>query len=943
MQGRGTPQPAMPGVPAPPTTPGRATGRGTVPAKEGPPTPCPATSGRGISPSGGSAGRATPINTPRTPGGPPPSTPTPRGRASGTAGPPAGPPHGRAALRPAFRSETASSLAAPTTSDTISSAVESLQLGTGGSGSLTERESGSGAPRGQHDSGFGRGATRGRMDQRREILKTRPSQITSKKGTLGSTNQLLTNHFQMEFARDWVLKQYRVDYGPDEDHLGLRKALLHQHAAQLGKYVFDGTVIYTPQTYSDPMELTSKSREDQIYSLTVRMVGEVSPDDYQYLHVMNIILRKCLEGLDLQLLGRNYFDPKAGVKLGQYKLEIWPGYMTSIRQHEQSVLVCCDSGVKIIRTDTALDEMKRIRDKGSMLKRLLGSIVITRYNNETYRVDDIDFNTTVKDTFKRKDGSEVSFKDYFFSKYKLKITDDRQPLLVSNPKPRDIRGGRTHPALLIPELCYMTGLGEEHQSDRVKQALAQHIRPIPDQRIETLLKFTKRMNGTEAVAKELAGWNMKMSSSILRIPARLFPPESIKQGENRPPVSYGVDDADWGRSFRNFKMLKSVNLSKWAVVAPLEMKDLVEAFVPMLPKVGAGLGFGISQPLITYLPNKLQSTYVAKLQELAQKKPGLIMVVIESDDVYKAVKKTLYVENAIPSQVMRKATLTKSKGLMSIATKVAIQMAAKLGAEPWGVVSMPKDTMVVGYDSYHDTASKGKSVGAVVASLNNDMTRYTSSCEFHANNEELLDHMRGSFFKAIQAYKAANGNLPSRIIVYRDGVGDGQIEYVKEGEITGIKAVFEQFNFNPKLTFVIVSKRINARFFKPLAQGKATNPPSGTIIDDVVTLPERYDFFLISQSVRQGTVNPTSYNVIQDESGWSPDNLQRLTYKLCHLYFNWPGTVRVPAPCQYAHKMAYLVGESIHKAPNPQLANLLYYLYELVSRRETSAEWGDDI
>ena len=30
---------------------------------------------------------------------------------------------------------------------------------------------------------------------------------------------------------------------------------------------------------------------------------------------------------------------------------------------------------------------------------------------------------------------------------------------------------------------------------------------------------------------------------------------------------------------------------------------------------------------------------------------------------------------------------------------------------------------------------------------------------------------------------------------------------------------------------------------------------------------------------------------------------KRLAYKLTHLYFNWPGTVRVPAPCQYAHKL----------------------------------------
>ncbi|PIO32440.1 hypothetical protein AB205_0014360 [Aquarana catesbeiana] len=88
----------------------------------------------------------------------------------------------------------------------------------------------------------------------------------------------------------------------------------------------------------------------------------------------------------------------------------------------------------------------------------------------------------------------------------------------------------------------------------------------------------------------------------------------------------------------------------------------------------------------------------------------------------------------------------------------------------------------------------------------------------------------------------------------------------------------------------------------------------------------RYDFFIISQSVRQGTVSPTHYNVVYDSGGLKPDYMQRLTYKLCHQYFNWPGVIRVPAPCQYAHKLAFLVGQSIHKEPHNSLANLLYYL-----------------
>jgi aubergine-like protein len=132
-------------------------------------------------------------------------------------------------------------------------------------------------------------------------------------------------------------------------------------------------------------------------------------------------------------------------------------------------------------------------------------------------------------------------------------------------------------------------------------------------------------------------------------------------------------------------------------------------------------------------------------------------------------------------------------------------------------------------------------------------------------------------------------------------------------------------DWQPRCAVVVVKKRINNRFFVA-GNGKLINPPPGTIIDSVVTKSDSYNFFLVSQSVRQGTVNPTSYTVIFDESGLQPDHMQRLTYKLTHLYFNWPGTIRVPAPCLYAHKLAFLVGQSIHEPPSLHLANHLFFL-----------------
>lgn len=107
---------------------------------------------------------------------------------------------------------------------------------------------------------------------------------------------------------------------------------------------------------------------------------------------------------------------------------------------------------------------------------------------------------------------------------------------------------------------------------------------------------------------------------------------------------------------------------------------------------------------------------------------------------------------------------------------------------------------------------------------------------------------------------------------------------------------------------------------------RVENAAPGTIVDHTITRRDHYDFFLVSQNVRVGTVTPTHYLVIHDRAELSGEHLQRLTFKLCHLYYNWPGTIRVPAPCKYADKLAGLVGQSIQMEPDQSLSDKLYYL-----------------
>ncbi|XP_062615032.1 piwi-like protein 1, partial [Saccostrea cucullata] len=553
-----------------------------------------------------------------------------------------------------------------------------------------------------------------------------------------------------------------------------------------------------------------------------------------------------------------------------------------------------------------------------------------RYNNKTYRVDDFDWDKRPDFAFKLRNDVSITLAEYYKKNYNIEVRDMNQPLVVSRPKKKDIRMGRTEPIFLLPELCTLTGLTDEARADfNVMKDVGAHTRVAPEGRNKTLQGFIDQINKNEKVRAEMGGWGLRFSQNLLNVNAHIAPQEKIYQ-KGGAELSYRQEDADWSRDMRGKKLITPVNLENWVIVFTRRNSPQAQDLVQTLSRVGPPMGMQINSPTICELPDDRNDSYLTALKQYVTPQTQLALTILPTNrkDRYDAIKKFCCVDHPVPSQCVVQRTLSKKQMLMSVATKIAIQLNCKLGGEVWCLEIPLKNLMVVGVDTYHDSAKKGRSVGGVICSLNKTLTRYYSRTTFQHTGEELINGLVTSLRGALEKYHEVNGALPERIIVFRDGVGDGQLRAVYEHEVPQLNECFKRSggqDYNPKVAVVVVKKRINTRFFAKSGPS-LTNPPPGTIVDTQVTKPIWYDFFLVSQSVRQGTVTPTHYNVIWDSTGLKPDHMQRLAYKMTHLYYNWPGTIRVPAPCQYAHKLAFLVGQSIHKDPHMSLSDRLYFL-----------------
>jgi len=158
-----------------------------------------------------------------------------------------------------------------------------------------------------------------------------------------------------------------------------------------------------------------------------------------------------------------------------------------------------------------------------------------------------------------------------------------------------------------------------------------------------------------------------------------------------------------------------------------------------------------------------------------------------------------------------------------------------------------------------------------------------------------------------------------------DGVGEGQIKHVINNEVKGILECLNSLKgFNGEVAEILVNKRIDKKLFKPI-ENDATNPEPGTLVTKEICQTSK-EFYLASQKVFQGTATPTKYILIHNDTEISLEQFYELTYSQCYNYFGKNGSVRVPALVQYAHKLAFLAGQTLKESPSEKLKGQLFFI-----------------
>jgi hypothetical protein len=144
-----------------------------------------------------------------------------------------------------------------------------------------------------------------------------------------------------------------------------------------------------------------------------------------------------------------------------------------------------------------------------------------------------------------------------------------------------------------------------------------------------------------------------------------------------------------------------------------------------------------------------------------------------------------------PSQMIRRKSLsTQTKGVLSFASKIVLQMNSKIGHPLWSVPNYHPFWKTAKVAIAGIASSKGKqgTVISFVGTTNGDLTHIIAECKEVRSRDGLSSALfQGMFTSWIQNYFIKNQKvLPSTLIIYREGLNDVQAKHQFEVEVQGL-------------------------------------------------------------------------------------------------------------------------------------------------------------
>ncbi|NXR20424.1 PIWL2 protein, partial [Cinclus mexicanus] len=465
--------------------------------------------------------------------------------------------------------------------------------------------------------------------------------------------------------------------------------------------------------------------------------------------------------------------------------------------------------------------------------------------------------------------------------------------------------------LLVPELTFLTGLSDLRKNSRILKEVMWEMIQSPQQHYQRLTSLLCRIRDTPEASQELERWGLCLDTDIYRTQGHILPVERINL---RHRSFLPAEDLSWHREVTKEVPITVISISSWLMIYPKRLQHLAKDLVAAMRSSCGAMGMQVGHPTVQELRDDRIETYVRTIQSSlgSQDKVQLLLCIIPSsrEDIYGAIKKLCCVQTPVPSQVINAQSLTGHPGkIRNVVQKVLLQINCKLGGQLWGV-----DIPLVRHEN------PGKRPGMSLEALEKQL-RIVG-----------IDVIPKSHLP----FPAPLSQNPTSFPPFWD-----------ELTIVGIDILIKShlpfpapLSLNPS-SFPPLQKQlmvVGMDIYHSRSQGMRSSGVQGSLrcknvyfgvgkkSDWGLFFPPRQDFFLLAHHSRQGCSVPTRYICMWNTANLSSEHLQRLTFKLCHLYWNWPGTIRVPAPCKYAHKLAFLVGQVLHHEPSAHFSEQLFFL-----------------